>query len=130
MLVRRVRVPDILATGRPFEVVEAVVRRVAIFVVDLILVVAPGQVEGLRDEDVDAVDLAVDADVNVAVLFGYGGLDDAPRVLEAPERGDLRALVRLPHLAGQHRRLVRLAPPELVAARLRPRFTATFTDVP
>ena len=130
MLVRRVRVPHILATGRPFEVVEAVVRRVAIFVVDLMLVVAPGQVEGLRDEDVDAVGLAVDADVNVAVFFGYGGLDDAPRVLEAPERGDLRALVRLPHLAGQHRRLVRLAPPELVAARLRPRFAATSTDVP
>ena len=88
--------PHILATGRPFEVVEAVVRPVAVLVVDLILALAPGQVEGLRDEDVDVVVFAVDHDVTVAALHGSGGLDDAPGVLEASEGGDHRVLVRLP----------------------------------
>ena len=86
--------------GRPFEVVEAVVRPVAVLVVDLILAFAPGQVEGLRDEDVDAVAFAVYLDLTVAVFSGSGGLDDAPGVLEASERGDLRVLVRLPDFDG------------------------------
>ena len=86
--------------GRPFEVVEAVVRRVAILVVDLILAFAPGQVEGLRDEDVDEVVFAVDLDLTVAAFVGSGGLDDAPGVLEASEGGDHRVLVRLPDFYG------------------------------
>ena len=76
--------PDILAMGRPFEVVEAVVRPVAVFVVDLILALAPGQVEGLRDEDVDEVELAVDLDATVALFVGSGGLDDALVSLKRP----------------------------------------------
>ena len=92
--------PDILAMGRPFEVVEAVVRPVAVFVVDLILALAPGQVEGLRDEDVDEVVFAVDHDGTVAVFVGSGGFDDALGVLEASEGGDHRVLVRLPDFDG------------------------------
>ena len=73
---------------------------------------------------------AVAKDGNVAAFGGFGGGDDAPRGFEAPEGGDPRGFVRLPHLPLQHRHLVRLPPPKLVTARLVARLTATRTNVP
>ena len=73
--------------GRPFEVVEAIVRPVAVLVVDLILALAPGQVEvslPAYDEDVDECGNTcntVDLDLTVALFVGSGRLDDAPGVL-------------------------------------------------
>ena len=45
LLIRDIRVADLLPAARPAQVVEAVVRGVVIDVVDRVLVVPPGQIE-------------------------------------------------------------------------------------
>ena len=72
VLVRGVRVLDLLAPVRPAQILQAVVRRVVVYVVDSVLVVPLWEAEGDRHEHVDEVVFAVDSDLNVALLTGLG----------------------------------------------------------
>ena len=80
---------DLLSPTRPTEVLQAVVRRVVVYVVDGVLVVPLGEAEGDRHEYVDVVGFAVAKDANVAAFFGFGGGDHAKGGFEAAEGGDL-----------------------------------------
>ena len=66
---------DLLAAVRPAQVVEAVVRGVAVDVVYFVLVVPPGQIERHRHDAMDKVFLAVDHDFYVAAGTGLGDRD-------------------------------------------------------
>ena len=67
---------DLLAAVRPAQVVEAVVRGVAVDVVYFVLVVPPGQIERHRHDAMESVCLAVDHDLYVAAGLGFGGRDE------------------------------------------------------
>jgi len=79
----------LFAPIRPAQVLQTVVGRVAVDVVDLVLVVPLFEAGGDRHEHVDVVVFAVDHDANVAAFGGFGGGDDAKGGLEATEGGDL-----------------------------------------
>ena len=81
---------DLLALIRPAQILQAVVGRVVVDVVDGVLVVPLGEAEGDRHEHVNAAGFAVDFDINVAAFFGFGGGDHAFGGFEASEGGDLR----------------------------------------
>ena len=80
---------NLLAPVRPAQVLQAVVGRIVVDVVDFVLVVPLGEAEGDRHEHVELVDFAVDSDGNVAVFPGFGGGNDAPGGFETSEGGDL-----------------------------------------
>ena len=89
VLVRGVRVLDLLAPVRPAQILQAVVQRVVVYVVDSVLVVPLWEAEGDRHEHVDEVGFAVARDGNVAAFSGFGGEDDASGGFETSEGGDL-----------------------------------------
>ena len=93
-LVRGVRVLDLLALARPAQVLQAVVGRVVVDVVHGVLVVPLGEGEGALHVHMDEVLYAVD--------------DDAEGGFEAPDGGDPRGFVRLPHFAHEHGHFVRI----------------------
>jgi len=89
VLIRGVRVLDLLALIRPTQVLQAVVGRVVVYVIHGILVVPLFEGEGARHEHVDVVVFAVGHDANVAAFSGFGGGDDAKGGFESAEGGDL-----------------------------------------
>ncbi len=68
----------LFAHVRPSQVVQAVVGRIAVDVVDSILIVPLRQLEGDRDESVQLVALFFYLDLNVAAFGGFGCGDHAP----------------------------------------------------
>ena len=79
----------LLALARPAQVLQAVVGRVVVHVVDGVLVVPLGEAKGARHEPVDEVVFPVAKDLNVAAFSRFGGEDDALGGLESSEGGDL-----------------------------------------
>ena len=79
----------LFALIRPTQILQAVVGRVVIYVVDGVLVVPLGEAEGARHHSVDVVEFAVYSDANVAVFCGFGGGDHAKGGLESAQGGDL-----------------------------------------
>ena len=72
----------LFAHVRPTQIFQAVVGRIAVDVVDSILIVPLGEVEGDRDESVQDA-FAIDLDANVAVFAWFGGGDHTKGGFEA-----------------------------------------------
>ena len=75
----------LFAPIRPAQVLQAVVGRIPVYVVDGRLVVPLFEAEGDRHEHVDLVGFAIDSDGNVAAWMGFGGGDDASGGFESAE---------------------------------------------
>ena len=99
VLVRRVRVPQ-SRQGSPIRGCRGGCSAGCHLVVDLILASRLGRSKAFAMRM--WMRWSPMAGRNVAVLFGYGGLGDAPRVPKRPSE-ETRALVRLPYLVGQCR---------------------------
>jgi len=80
----------VLGWGRPLQVLEPVVARDAVLVVDLGLAFFMRQFEADGNDPVVFVGFVLDLDASVAVFVTVGRLDYASRVLVASEGGDLR----------------------------------------